>query len=129
MGAMANFAFQALRSLDYKQMRIAMDGQLEGEILTRVRFDGVKQGAAAKRNFITQRFAKLPLQFNVNIKAPFYQLITSFKAMNDPNYVKDPRDLGLIDAAGKPIRRQTVDPPLPVLKPSDIQPPASRNMP
>ncbi len=129
MGAMANFAFQALRSLDYKQMRIAMDGQLEGEILTRVRFDGVKQGTAAKRNFITQRFAKLPLQFNVNIKAPFYQLITSFKAMNDPNYVKDPRDLGLIDAAGKPIRRQTVDPPLPVLKPSDIQPPASRNMP
>ncbi len=129
MGAMANFAFQALKSLDYKQMRIAMDGALEGEIVTRVRFDGVKQGAGAKRNFITQRFANLPIQFNVNLRAPFYQLITSFKAMYDPAFVKDPRTLGLIDANGRPIAPAVVNPPLPPIKPSDIQPSDSRTKP
>ncbi len=127
MGAMTNFVFEALKSLDYKDMRIAMDGQLEGEIVTRVKFDGVKQGATAKRNFITKRFANLPIQFNVNLKAPFYQLITSFKAMYDPAFVKDPRTLGLLDANGNPIRQEVANPPLSPIKPSDIQPSDSRN--
>ncbi|MFC3174167.1 YdbH domain-containing protein [Novosphingobium bradum] len=105
LSPIANFAFDALKSLDYRQMRIAMDGALEGDIVTRVRFDGVKQGAGARRNFLTRRFAQLPLQFNVNLRAPFYQLITSFKAMYDPAYIKDPRTLGLLDARGRPIRR------------------------
>ena len=118
LSPIANFAFDALKSLDYRQMRIAMDGALEGNIVTRVRFDGVKQGAGARRNFVTRRFANLPLQFNVNIRAPFYQLITSFKAMYDPAYVQDPRTLGLIDATGKPTRR-----------PADIQPPVSGTRP
>lgn len=105
LSPVANFAFDALKSLDYRQMRIAMDGALEGDIVTRVRFDGVKQGTGAKRNFVTQRFAKLPLQFNVNLRAPFYQIITSFKGMYDPSYIKDPRSLGLLDARGRRIPR------------------------
>ena len=121
LSPIANFAFDALKSLDYRQMRIAMDGALEGNIVTRVRFDGVKQGAGARRNFLTRRFAKLPLQFNVNVRAPFYQLITSFKALYDPAYVKDPRTLGLIDANGKPV--------VPVQPPLRIQPPVSENKP
>ncbi|HTM96686.1 MAG TPA: YdbH domain-containing protein, partial [Croceibacterium sp.] len=78
---MANFAFDALKSLDYTQMRIAMDGDLTGEIVTRAQFDGVKQGTGAKRNFLTQRFANLPIRFNINLKAPFYKLITTVKTM------------------------------------------------
>ena len=105
MGAMANFAFDALKSLDYKTMTIAMRGDLEGEIVTNVKFGGVKQGAGTKRNFITKQVANLPIQFNVNIRAPFYQLITSFKAMYDPAFVKDPRTLGLVDAQGRPLYR------------------------
>ncbi len=105
MGAMANFAFDALKSLDYSTMTIAMRGDLEGDIVTNVKFDGVKQGAGTKRNFITRQVAKLPIQFNVNIRAPFYQLITSFKAMYDPAFVKDPRTLGLVDAQGRPLYR------------------------
>ncbi len=122
LSPIANFAFDALKSLDYKQMRIAMDGALEGNIVTRVRFDGVKQGEGARRNFITRRFANLPLQFNVNVRAPFYQLITSFKAMYDPAYVADPRTIGLIDAEGRPLV-----PPVPVTP--RIQPPVSENKP
>ncbi|MDE2597312.1 MAG: YdbH domain-containing protein [Sphingomonadales bacterium] len=130
MGAIANYAFDALKSMDYTQMRIAMDGALEGEIVTRVRFTGVKQGEGAKRNFITRRLAGLPIQFNVNLRAPFYQLITSFKAMYDPNYIRDPRMLGLIGADGKPLgapaKRQMSAPP--PQSPS-IQPPVSEKKP
>lgn len=105
MGAMANFDFDALKSLDYRTMAIAMRGDLEGDIVTNVKFDGVKQGTGTKRNFITKQVANLPIQFNVNIRAPFYQLITSFKAMYDPAFVKDPRTLGLVDAQGRALQR------------------------
>jgi hypothetical protein len=121
LGTMANFAFDALKSLDYQQMSIAMDGSLTGEIVTRVRFDGVKQGAGAKRNFLTKRFENLPIRFNINIRAPFYQLITSIKAMYDPASVRDPRDVGLLDAEGRVLQRQ-VTPPPPAIKPDDVIP-------
>lgn len=111
LSTMANFAFQTLRSLDYRQMDIALNGALEGEIVTNVRFDGVKQGAGAKRNILTRAVANLPIQMNINIRAPFYALITSLKAMYDPAFVKDPRDLGLIDAAGRPIPQPAAPPP------------------
>jgi len=126
LSPIANFAFDGLKSLDYREMRIAMDGALEGNIVTRVRFDGVKQGAGAKRNFITRQFARLPLQFNVNVRAPFYQLITSFKSLYDPAYVKDPRTVGLLDAAGRPIAQPGAG-PANAGKP--IQPPVSGKQP
>lgn len=121
LGTMANFAFDALKSLDYKQMSVAMDGNLTGEIVTRVRFDGVKQGAGAKRNFLTRRFENLPIRFNINIRAPFYRLITSIKAMYDPAAVSDPRDVGLLDAQGNVIRRE-VSPASPAIRPEDLIP-------
>lgn len=127
LGAMANFAFQALRSLDYKRMQIAMDGELEGEIVTRVRFDGVTQGAGAKRNFITQRFANLPIQFNVNVRAPFQKLVGTFRSLYDTKALRDPRELGLIDKDGKPVATSVTNPE-PAKNP-DIQPSDSRTTP
>lgn len=124
MTPMVNFAFDALRSLDYKEMHINMDGSLAGELVTRVRFDGVKQGSDAKRNFFTHQLADLPIRFNVNIRAPFYQLITSVKAMYDPAFIKGPRDLGLIRGDGS----RAIPEPLPTPPPmgttsnSDITP-------
>lgn len=121
LGTMANFAFDALKSLDYKQMSVAMDGPLTGEIVTRVRFDGVKQGSGARRNFITRRFENLPIRFNLNVTAPFYQLITSLKSMYDPASVRDPRELGLLTDDGRVLKR-AVSPPPPAVKPEDIIP-------
>jgi hypothetical protein len=106
LSPMANFAFSALKSMDYKTMTIGVRGDLEGEIITNVKFGGVKQGAGTKQNFVTRQIANLPIQFNVNIRAPFYQLITSVKSMYDPSTVKDPRELGLVDAQGHAVRRQ-----------------------
>lgn len=123
LGTMANFAFDALRSLDYQQMSVGMDGPLTGEIVTRVRFDGVKQGAGARQNFITRRFANLPIRFNINITAPFYQLITSLKSMYDPASVRDPRELGLLTDDGRVLKRVTTDQP-PAIRPEDIIPDA-----
>ena len=96
MPAIANFAFDALKSLDYREMTIGMDGALEGEIVTRVRIDGVSQGEAASKNIITRKLASLPIRFNVNIRAPFYQLFSSLKSLYDPAAVRDPRELGLL---------------------------------
>ena len=130
MTPIVNFAFDALRSLDYKEMRIGMEGSLSGELVTKVRFDGVRQGSDAKRNFFTRQIDDLPIRFNVNIRAPFYQLITSVKAMYDPAFIKDPRDLGLISAEGS-VTSATAPQQPPVQPPSQlpVQGPESEKMP
>jgi len=119
MGAIPNFAFNALKSLDYKQMFLQMDGPLTGEIVARVRFDGISQGAGAKRNFLTRQVARLPFRFNVNVRAPFYSLISSIRAMYDPAFIRDPREVGLIDAQGRPTGPQK--PATPPIQPSESE--------
>ena len=130
LSPMGNFAFQALRSINYKHMEIGLQGRLDGEIVTKMRIDGASQGVGAKRNFITQRFAKLPIRFNINIRGPFHQLITSFKSLYDPTYVKDPRSLGLIGPVSS-VPGEPQPAPVPPVKPPVIvpnsAPPAQEN--
>ena len=102
LGLVANFAFQSLRSLRFQRMRIAMDGPLAGQLVTRIRLDGVAQGPGAQSNILTREIAKLPLRFDININAPFYQLLNSLRSLYDAEYLRDPRELGLIDPAGLP---------------------------
>lgn len=115
---MGNFAFQSLRSLDFQRMQVGMDGELDGEIVTRVRIDGVTQGVGAKRNYFTRQIGKLPVRFNINVRAPFQRLLHSFRSLYDPTYVTDPRELGLIDKGGRPITEPLQ--PAPTLP--DVQP-------
>lgn len=88
LSAMANFAFDALKSLDYTDMVIGMDGNLAGDVVTRVEFSGIKQGRDAKQNFITRQVARVPVQFNVNIHAPFYSLISSMNPQPPPGALR-----------------------------------------
>lgn len=111
LSAMGNYAFQTLRSLDYRQMTVVMNGLLSGEIITQLKFDGVRQGEGASRNFITRRIGKLPIEFRVNIRAQFHQLMTSFKSIYDPGFLRDPRDLGLLTSDGKRFVRPSEDEP------------------
>ncbi|WP_345723770.1 intermembrane phospholipid transport protein YdbH family protein [Qipengyuania vesicularis] len=124
LSAIADFAFDALRSLDYSQMRVIMDGPLTGEIVTRVRFDGVRQGEGAETNFITRQIANLPLQFRINIRAQFYQLLTSLKSMYDPASVRDPRELGLLSDDGTRLLRRSItgEEVEPEIDPEDVIP-------
>ena len=85
LGTIANFAFGALRSLKYDDLTIVLNGDLDGEMVTDIRFGGVGQGEGATRNFLTRQVAKLPLVFNVKITAPFRQLLTSAKGFYDPS--------------------------------------------
>jgi hypothetical protein len=138
LSTMANMAFDALRSLDYQKMYITVDGPLTGEIITKVRFDGVSQGAGAKQNFITRSIGKLPFRFVVTITAPFYQLITNIRSMYDPTMVRSPEDLAkeglLVDENGNvvPVGSVPASPPSPTKRTPDeatIQRPESENKP
>ena len=123
LSTMANFAFATLRSLNYQNMTIGMNGALEGEILTRISFSGVKQGEGTSQNFLTRKIANLPIRFNVNLRAPFFQLVSSFKSLYDPALVRDPRSIGLLDGDGVPRPDLVAPTPLPLKQP--IQPDAS----
>jgi len=135
---MANFAFHMLRSVDYSAMTIGMEGDLSGEVVTKVSFGGIRQGKGAERNLITRQLARLPIRFDVNVRAQFYQLISSLRSLYDPAMVRDPRDLGLVDAQGRPLHHHgavTVGAPSPVAAPTlgtfgggAIQPQASGTM-
>ena len=56
----------------------------DSEIITEVKFAGLQQGDTASKNFITKQLAKIPIEFNVRIQAPFMQLMSSAKAYYEP---------------------------------------------
>ena len=101
LSPMANYAFKALRDMRYQGMRVDMDGDLAGELVSRVELRGISQGRGASRNILTRQIARLPIQFNVNVRAPFYAIIGSVRSLYDPKAIADPRNLGLVGADGK----------------------------
>lgn len=113
MGFFANYAFSALRDLSYDRTEILMNGPLTGELVTQVRFEGVGQGETAQSNIVTRAIARLPIELRINIRAPFYKLLTSIRALYDPAAIRDPRSLGLISDDGTRLRvsvdQQTID--------------------
>ncbi len=121
LGAIANFAFGALRSLKYDDLTIVLNGDLDGEMVTDIRFGGVGQGAGATRNFLTNQIAKVPLVFNVKIKAPFRQLLTSAKGFYDPTLLIE-QNLPALMRAQEEAEAAAKRPPAPV------QPPESEPM-
>lgn len=98
LGVFANYAFNMLKSLSYKEMTITLNGDLDGEMLTDVKIVGLGQGAAATRNIITRQIEKLPIIFNVKINAPFRQLIGSARSLYDPSVLIDQNRDALIEA-------------------------------
>ncbi len=113
MGFFANYAFQTLRDLQYDRMELDMNGPLTGELVTQVRFEGIRQGPTADRNLVSRAIAGLPIELRINIRAPFFKLMTSIRALYDPASIRDPRDLGLIRSDGTRARnavdQDTVD--------------------
>ncbi|AOL95109.1 Dicarboxylate transport [Porphyrobacter sp. LM 6] len=126
LGTMGNYAFEALRSLDYRQMSVGLSGDLAGEIITNFDFDGVRQGAGTSQNFVTRRLAKLPIRFKVNVRSEnFYELATMVRSFWDADYLGNPVDKGLLKAENGrfvPVRR---NPP----PDQSVQPPESESQP
>lgn len=117
LGTWGNIAFQALRSLRYRNLELVMNGPLAGEMITEVRFAGVSQGEGAKSNFLIRRLQRLPFVFNIRIKAPFRGLIDTAASFYDPKRLVERNLPALLEEQNK-----RADPPA-------IQPPASENKP
>ncbi|MGB3752974.1 MAG: YdbH domain-containing protein [Parerythrobacter sp.] len=126
MGTMANYAFSMLRSLDFTTMDVVIDGPLTGDILSQITLDGVKQGEGASRNIFTRQFENLPIQFNININAPFYKLMGTLKSMYDPATVRDPRELGLLTDDGVRLREATTQEEIDRTAETDPDPPPAK---
>ncbi|MGE7205443.1 YdbH domain-containing protein [Sphingomonas sp. NPDC019816] len=122
LGFWGNLAFGALRSLNYRSLRIDMNGPLAGEMVTDVRFAGISQGKGAKSNFIIRRLQRLPFVFNVRIKAPFRGLLDSARSFYDPRRLIQRNLPALLEE-----RNKRAAPP-PAGKPT-IQPSASETVP
>ena len=127
LGTMGNYAFSALRSLDYRQMSVGLNGSLGGEIITNFDFDGVRQGAGTSRNFVTRRLAKLPIRFKVNVRSEnFYELATMVRSFWDVDFLGNPVDRGLLKAENgrfvpaNPLANPTANPAKPV-QPSESE--------
>lgn len=119
LGTWGNMAFQALKSLKYDNLDITMNGPLAGEMITKVRFAGIKQGEGTKTNFIVKRLMNLPFVFNVTIRAPFRQLLNSAQTFGDPSLLPKGKVTELIQAE----QQQQPAPATP------IQPPESETVP
>lgn len=117
LGTWGNIAFQALRSLRYRDLDIIMNGPLAGEVITEVHFAGISQGVGAKRNFLLDRLQKLPFVFNLRIKAPFRSLIDSAQSFYDPRRLIERNLPALIEEQNK--RAKPPQPPAPAVQPSD----------
>ncbi len=86
LGHFGKLAFDALRSLRYRSLTIELDGALDGEIVTRVKFDGLAQEPitpGAKIPF-QRTLKKLPFRFNISIHAPFRGLLNQAELLGDP---------------------------------------------
>ncbi|MFD2135921.1 YdbH domain-containing protein [Novosphingobium resinovorum] len=49
LSAMGNYAFDALKSVNYRKMEIGLGGSLSGDIVTKISFDGLSQGQGQAR--------------------------------------------------------------------------------
>lgn len=93
LGRVARIAFDALKSMRYDQLTIDLNGSLDGEIVSRVRFDGTndKPEETARGGGIVGRLlapvTRLPFRFNITITAPFRGLVNSAQTFVDPSIV------------------------------------------
>ena len=98
LGAGAKLAFDALRRLRYRDLSLALDGDLDGELVTRVQFSGTNETAASLGNGpVPIRATGLPFKFNVAVRAPFRALLGTAASFTDV--------------------RPLINPPTPVVKP------------
>lgn len=84
LGRFGSMAFDALKSIRYDRLAIELNGSLDGEIVSRVIFNGVNEAPVDAGKGPIQGLTGLPFRFNITITAPFRSLINSAQAINDP---------------------------------------------
>jgi len=84
LGTMGKLAFDALKAIRYSALAIDLDGQLDGEMVSRVRFTGVRE-ATPDQSLVTRLIRGLPFRFNIAVRAPFRGLIGTARSYADPS--------------------------------------------
>lgn len=85
LGTFGTMAFDALKSMRYDSLVIELNGAIDGEMITAVRFSGVNEGTVevAEQSFVRE-FVGLPFIFNITVKAPFRGLLNTARSFTDP---------------------------------------------
>ncbi|WP_404709942.1 YdbH domain-containing protein [Sphingomonas sp. MMS24-J13] len=112
LGTMGKMAFDALKAIHYSTLGISLDGKLDGEIVSRVRFQGVRD-ATPSASIAARLIRNLPFRFNIEIRAPFRGLVGSAQAYMNPET--------LLRDAIKPAEAQGNGQP-PAIQPADSGP-------
>ena len=91
IGLFGKLAFDALRSLRFRNMIVRLDGDLSGEFATRLTIDQVAIGQANNvQRLLKSAVRRVPFKFNVTIRGPFRSLIATSKSLQDPrNVIRD----------------------------------------
>ena len=88
LGFFGGLAFDALRSLRFRNMIVRLDGDLAGEFATRLTIDQVAIGQSnSVQRILRGAVRSVPFKFNVSIIGPFRSLIATAKSLQDPRGV------------------------------------------
>lgn len=84
IGGAGKLAFDALKSLKYNALVIEMDGELDGEIISTVLFNGMnEQPVNPTGSSLPVKATGLPFKFNITIRAPFRSLLNTAESFTD----------------------------------------------
>jgi len=83
MGAAARLAFDALRSMRYRALTLALDGDLDGELVTAISFTGTNQVPVKVGGGLPLRSNGLPFKFAITVRAPFRALLGTVASFSD----------------------------------------------
>ena len=86
MNVYAKLAFDALKSIRYQNLTIALNGPLDGEIVSQINFNGINEAPLGPpKSFIARQFIGLPFVFNIKVTAPFRSLLNTARTFQDPS--------------------------------------------
>ncbi len=81
--AAANLAFDALKSMRYRSLTIGIDGDLDGDLVTDIRFTGENEAAIATGKRLPKLGPGVPFRFGVTVRAPFRRLLGTASSLED----------------------------------------------
>jgi hypothetical protein len=95
LGVYGKLAFDALKSMRYSKLTIGLDGALEGEFVAAIELDGIARNTALTTapsggvsglvaNRALTQLAKIPFEFNINVRGPFRSLLATMRSLEDP---------------------------------------------
>ena len=81
--AAARLAFEALRSMRYNSLRVGVDGDLGGDLVSDIAFTGANEAPLTTGKRLPKLGPGVPFRFGVKIRAPFRALLGTAASFED----------------------------------------------